>query len=100
MRLRIRAGYNITYECSEPTAILAHLDLHPSRIRDLETPDRMVTEPAVPLHRYEDTFGNVCPRLVAPAGRITLRSDFILRDSGREDPVTPGARQHPVAELP
>ncbi|GIL38061.1 transglutaminase-like domain-containing protein [Roseiterribacter gracilis] len=98
--MRIRTGYNITYECSEPTAILAHLDLHPSRARDLETPDRMITTPGVELHRYEDMFGNICTRLLAPAGRITLKSEFILRDSGATDPVAPGAIQHPVAYLP
>jgi transglutaminase-like putative cysteine protease len=60
----------------------------------------MVTEPAVDLHRYEDMFGNVCTRLVAPAGGITLSSDFIIRDNGATDPVAPDAIQHPVADLP
>ncbi|MDB5366878.1 MAG: transglutaminase family protein [Rhodospirillales bacterium] len=98
--MRIRAGYRIAYQCSEPTAILAHLDLHPSRLHDLESPDRMRTDPPVETHRYQDMFGNVCTRLVAPAGPITLSSEFIIRDSGLFDLVVPDAIQHQVAELP
>jgi transglutaminase-like putative cysteine protease len=98
--LRIRAGYRIAYQCSEPTSILAHLDLHPSRLEDLESPDRMRTDPQVQTHRYEDMFGNVCTRLVAPAGGITLSSEFVILDSGRTDPVAPDAIQHPVPDLP
>jgi hypothetical protein len=33
---------------------------------------------AVPLEGYRDTFGNWCNRLVAPAGRFTLKTDTVV----------------------
>jgi hypothetical protein len=31
---------------------------------------------------YRDSFGNWCNRLVAPAGRLTLKTETVIRDSG------------------
>jgi len=49
---------------------------------------------------YRDNFGNWCNRLVAPAGRFSLRTDTVVRDSGLPDPADLGAEQHPVQTLP
>ena len=54
----------------------------------------------MPLSSYRDGFGNWCGRFTAPAGRIRISTDTVIRDSGLPDPVVPGARQHPVEELP
>lgn len=98
--MRIRAGYEISYDCPAPTPMLLMLNVRPERAADLETPDTIQTDPVVPVRLYVDTFGNVCGRLVAPAGRITLRSDFVIRDDGQPDPQCPGAIQHAVEDLP
>lgn len=98
--MRIRAGYEISYDCPAPTPMLLMLNVRPERTPDLETPDTLRTEPAVAVRQYVDAFGNVCSRLVAPAGRITLSSDFVIRDSGAPDPVCPEAAQEPVEDLP
>ncbi|MGA0606674.1 transglutaminase-like domain-containing protein [Phenylobacterium sp. VNQ135] len=98
--MRIRAGYEISYDCPAPTPMLLMLNVRPERAADLETPDTIQTEPVVPVRLYMDTFGNVCGRLVAPAGRITLRSDFVIRDDGEPDPQRPEAVQHAVEDLP
>ena len=47
-----------------------------------------------------DAFGNVCTRLLAPAGRLEVSADFLIRDSGLADPIVPDAVQQPVEELP
>ena len=39
----------------------------------------------MPIGFYRDSFGNVCGRLVAPAGGVTLRGDALVRDSGLPD---------------
>ena len=52
------------------------------------------------MRSYFDLFGNVCSRLVAPAGRLRLFSDFVVRDSGEPDQQSLDAVQHAVDELP
>ena len=100
MATRIRNGYEISYDCPRPTPMLLMLSLHPSREPDLLTPHAIMIDPPVPTHAYHDGFGNTCTRIVAPEGRITLRSDFIVADSGEPDPVVPSAAQQPVEDLP
>ena len=67
--MRIRAGYRIVYDTPGPTPMLMMLSVRPERAPDLETPDFMLTDPYVPIRTYVDAFGNICTRLVAPAGR-------------------------------
>lgn len=93
-------GYELVYTCSQPLPMILMLHAHPSRTANLKRPDRMITEPAVPLDVYSDRFGNTCTRLVAPAGGIRLTADALIRDSGLPDPVQPHAQEHPVESLP
>jgi len=76
------------------------LSVHQSRQADLETPDWVRTDPPLDVHQYIDGFGNICSRILAPAGRTTLSADFIVRDSGLPDEYAPDAVQHPVEDLP
>ena len=98
--MRIRAGYDIGFDCVQPTPMIVMLHVHYSRASDIIRPDHLLTVPSVPLTSYRDSFGNWCTRLVAPAGRIRLTGEALLRDPGLPDPVFPGAAQHPVETLP
>jgi transglutaminase-like putative cysteine protease len=98
--MKIQAGYDIIYDCPQPTPKLLALSPHPARLHDLLTPHRIVFEPAIPAHDYTDGFGNTCTRIVAPAGQLRIRSDFVISDSGKPDRVAPDAPQLPVQELP
>jgi transglutaminase-like putative cysteine protease len=98
--MRIRAGYRITYETPAPTPMLMMLNVRAERAGDLESPDFMQTEPFTPVRTYVDAFGNLCTRLVAPAGRTVFSTEFVIRDSGRPDPVFADAEQSPVDEIP
>jgi transglutaminase-like putative cysteine protease len=98
--MRIRFGYELVYTCSQPVPMILTLHSHPSRIPDLIRPDRMVTEPEVPLDMYVDGFGNTCTRIVAPAGGIRLAADGLIADSGLPDPIFPNAQEHPIEALP
>jgi transglutaminase-like putative cysteine protease len=98
--IRIKVGYRLVYDCPQPTPMLLTLNVHYSRASDIETPDHLITYPAVPMRCYRDSFGNWISRIVAPAGRIEISSTAIVRDSGLPDPVVPHARQTPVEELP
>ncbi|MCW5714795.1 MAG: transglutaminase family protein [Bauldia sp.] len=98
--MKIRAGYEISYDCPQPTPMILELTVHPSRIADLVTWDRMTIDPPVPAVTYHDSFGNFCHVIKAPAGRITLSSEFVINDSGRPDEVAPDAAQVPLDQLP
>ena len=98
--MRIRVGCEMTYELGQATPMIAILNVHSSRVSDLERPDYLITTPSVPVEGYRDSFGNWCNRLVAPPGRFTLRTDGIVQDDGAADPIDPNVLQHPVEDLP
>jgi transglutaminase-like putative cysteine protease len=98
--MRIRTGFEITYDCPAPVPMMLMLSVHPSRRDDLETPDWLRTDPAVDVRQYLDAFGNICSRILAPAGRMVLSADFVVRDRGLVDPYHPEAAQIPVEALP
>ncbi|WP_398307926.1 transglutaminase family protein [Zoogloea sp.] len=98
--MKIRIGFDITYECPQPTPMILMVNVHYSRISDMITPDHLIADPPVPLRAYRDSFGNWCSRIVAPKGLLRLRTDALLNDSGQPDIVVAQARQTPVTELP
>ncbi|HEY2071594.1 MAG TPA: transglutaminase family protein [Rhizomicrobium sp.] len=96
----IRCGYDIAYDCAIPTPMMLMVHVRPERQPDLRSSEYLTVSPDT-LHRtYLDGFGNVCTRLLAPAGTTRLTMDFTIHDSGAYDVVPIGARQHPVDELP
>jgi transglutaminase-like putative cysteine protease len=96
----IRAGCEISLECEAPTAMIAFLSVHPSRTADLRSPANIVNSADAPMHDFLDRFGNVCTRTSAPAGRLTLSTDFVIEDSGLPDVVAYDACEVPVDDLP
>jgi transglutaminase-like putative cysteine protease len=98
--MRIRAGFEIAYDCPAEVPMLLTLSVHPSRQGDLETPDWVRTEPFVNVRQYIDAFGNICSQVVAPPGRFTLSADFIIRDTGLVDEYAPHAQEVEVRSLP
>ncbi len=98
--MNFRVGYELQYAFPQPTPAILMLNIHFSRVSDLAMPDNMIISPSVPVSGYRDGFGNWCSRIVAPAGRTVISSDFVVRDTGRPDPAVPDARQVPVEELP
>jgi transglutaminase-like putative cysteine protease len=100
MTMKIQAGYEISYDCLQPTPMILTLSVHPSRRPNLLTPDRMLLSPPVPTKEYCDGFGNICHVIRAPAGRLTMSADFLVQDSGEADEIAPEAAQHALETLP
>ena len=98
--MRIRAGFDIFFEVSQATPMIAMLTVHPSRRPDLLTSHRIDVTPRALLHDYLDQFGNVCTRLVAPPGGIRLQCEFQISDSGLHDEINSSASETPVEQLP
>src|SRR5215813_8872571 len=100
LSMQIRVGFEMVYEFAARTPVVLMLNVHPSRASDVIEPDHLRIVPALPLTRYLDAFGNVCTRLVAPAGELKISTDALIADSGLPDTVEPTARGHEIAELP
>ncbi len=98
--MKIRAGFAITFECPQPTPMILMLNVHPSRKHDLLTPQVLSYSRDAAARDYLDGYGNVCTRIVAPPGALTIGADFLVRDSGDPDIIMPEAVEHAVADLP
>jgi transglutaminase-like putative cysteine protease len=98
--MQIRVGYELIYECPQPTPMGLLLNIHHTRAGDIVVADRMTADPVVPVNSYRDSFGNWCTRIVAPAGRLRLSASALLNDTGQPDPIARSEYQHPVEELP
>jgi transglutaminase-like putative cysteine protease len=98
--MKIRAGYEISYECSQPTPMILTLSVHPSRFPDLLTIDRLQLDPPIPFNTYHDSFGNFCHVNRAPEGQVSMSTDFLFHDNGEPDATAPEAVQHPLEQLP
>ena len=96
----IRYGYEITVDCAQPTAMICMMSVQAERLQDLTAPEAATATPYVPMQTYHDSYGNLCRRLVAPAGELTLWGDATIQDPGHHDPVYADAQESPVAALP
>jgi transglutaminase-like putative cysteine protease len=96
----IQGGYDIAFRCKAATPMLLQVHLRPELRTRLETPEEFRLDPTVPFRTYTDDFGNICTRLVAPVGVLTLSNRFIIRDDGKPDAIPIGARQAEVDDLP
>jgi len=98
--LLLRIGYEFVYECEHPTPMLFLLNVHSSRAADMLVPDHVLTDPPLAVTQYYDAFGNLCSRVLLPAGRTRVTADAIIRDEGKFDEFVLDARQHAVQDLP
>ncbi|MDX7953289.1 transglutaminase family protein [Lichenihabitans sp. Uapishka_5] len=96
----IRYGYDIAIDCYEPTPLVSMMSLHSDRLKDLLAPEVATTSPHIPTTTYHDLYGNLCRRMMVPAGTLTLGGDATIRDSGLHDPVFADAPETPVGQLP
>ena len=98
--MRIRLAYEIEFYAPAEVAMVALLNVHPSRAGDLLEPDELQTVPILPITTYIDSFGNRCARFVAPPGPLRLTNSTLIQDSGQPDIVNLAAREVPVGDLP
>jgi transglutaminase-like putative cysteine protease len=98
--LLFRAGFELVYSFPQPTPVILVVNVHDSRAADLAVPDALVAEPSIPVTGYRDAFGNQCQRVLAPAGRLRLATNFIISDSGQPDERIHAAGQDSLEDLP
>ncbi len=98
--MKIRIGYELNYECTQPTPMILMLNVHFSRVSDMIIPDHLHTDPSIPIRAYRDSFGNWCTRIVAPPGHTRIFADALINETGLPDLVVPQAAQTRVEDLP
>ena len=96
----IEAGFDVAFECPTATPMILQLSIHPSRDADLLTPDRVASNPPVPMRSYLDLFGNRVTRVEVPAGLVTFSDRFVIQDPGQPDETPPDVRTTTIADLP
>ncbi|GGF64584.1 transglutaminase [Paracoccus acridae] len=98
--MRIRIGHEMTIEVPQDTPLISLTTPETARHRDYVFPEDARTIPSVPVQTYVDRFGNICRRMVAPAGSFTIFSDITLNDPGTRDEADFGAAEWAVEALP
>ena len=104
--MHIRYGYRIEVVCDHPTPLVTMLDVHPSRRGDITEPDKLKATALCDGALIEDStfylddFGNICRRLVAPAGGILIEDTGVLYDSGFPDECDHDAQAAAPEHLP
>ena len=98
--IRIRYGYEMTVNCAQPTHMVCLLDSHEENRLNIAEAETVTSSPAVPMHTYVDSFGNICRRFTAPAGDFTIRSNGVMLSTDQVDAADWGAPEIPVADLP
>src|SRR3954469_16215471 len=98
--MKIAVGYELIYDCPQPTPMILMLNIHFTRVPDIVIPDHLVTSPSLPISPYRDSFGNWCTRIVAPPGELRLSASAVVNDTGEPEVVAASAQQHAVQSLP
>ena len=98
--MQIRVGFEMVYDCPQPTPMIFNVTVHSTRAPDVVTGGALVVDPPVPVTGFRDGHGNWCTRIVAPQGLTRVSSDAIVNDSGAPDAFVPDASQVPVQDLP
>ena len=98
--MQLQVGYELIYDCPQPTPMLLMVNIHHTRAGDIVVPDCLTTTPSVPLAFYRDAFGNWCTRIVAPPGQTRMTASAIVNDPGVPEPLALSDREHAVQDLP
>lgn len=96
----IRYGYEITFQCNVDTPIIARLNVHPDRARDVVFDRPFASDQVTQSSVFIDPYGNLSRRFLARAGVTTIVGEGIVNDAGRPDPFVPQANEWPIQDLP
>jgi transglutaminase-like putative cysteine protease len=97
LQLRVGADFRMTSPQDTPAVFVIRPE---ARAPQWTLDEYWHTTPFVPYRDYTDLYGNVCRRMTLPAGTCSIAYDALVQTTGELDPVTPNARECPVAELP
>ena len=95
--MRINVGFEMIFDCPQPTPMIFNLNVHFTRVSDLIGRDDLIFDPPVRVDAYRDSFGNWCTSIVAPMGRTRVTANAIVNDTGLPYVIVAEAQQIPVS---
>ena len=104
--MQIQYGFRIEIECLHSTPVITMLDIYPADRTDAGLADPMQAfslatgELVTGMSLYLDAFGNLCRRIIAPAGGLRIEGQGMMFNSGTPDRVNLSARAQPPEKLP
>jgi transglutaminase-like putative cysteine protease len=96
--MRLKATCAMDLSAKQPTPLVAMLRPRSGEGQWIVS-EAYKVEPFVPLIEYTDSFGNLCQRLVAPAGKFHIGVSAEVETADHID-VAPGAPHTELAQLP
>jgi transglutaminase-like putative cysteine protease len=96
--LRLTASCELSFDVHAPTPMILMLRPRSGYGQWIAREEYAIT-PATPMIEYTDGYGNLCQRLVAPAGPFTLRATCEVETAETID-IAPGAPLTLVQDLP
>ncbi|WP_260736743.1 transglutaminase-like domain-containing protein [Tunturiibacter lichenicola] len=103
----VKSEYDIQFNLSMPTPMMAMLHLHPSLDSQVKAGNDLKveridceTKTDIPVSEYYDVFGNRCTRFMAPFGAVRLSGNSVVEMEVTPDPINAHAQQAPVEKLP
>ncbi len=96
----IKGGFNLAFECTDDTPMILAVHIRPEEAANLVEPEIITFYPEIESNLYIDGFGNKCTQLVAPPGRLSIWSRFVISHDGQPEKLPVHAYQHAVQELP
>jgi transglutaminase-like putative cysteine protease len=97
--MRVRVGFELAITSQATTPTVAVLRPHRAARPQLLS-EQIIAPPTLPIHEYEDGFGNTVWRWDAPVGTISLRYDALAELSPDPDPTLPHLPGATVDQLP
>ena len=98
--MRIRYGFTIEIDVSQPITLLTAMDVEQARRGDILHEQPLKTGSVARISHYTDCFGNLRRRIQALPGTVSLSLQGVIQDSGEPDPIVRDAEQIDVSELP
>lgn len=96
----IRYGYDLGFNCAQPTMMVCLLDAHPERSQHIRYQTPLLTNPPLSTSVFTDSFGNEVRKFMAPTGDLNLFYDAIIEDDGLPDPIELNAPEVPLENIP
>jgi transglutaminase-like putative cysteine protease len=97
--MQIRVGCEFRYEAQWPTpTVLQVQPFNDPAYQILH--EKWQNTPDLPFHSYHDVYGNLCQRLMLPAGESILHYDALVQVTDSWDDINTSAVQLPIEALP
>jgi hypothetical protein len=83
--MQIRVGYDLIYECPQPTLMILILNIHYTRRSNIAIPDVMTHQPARTGYRISRRLRKLVHQSFGPQGSMRIATTGVVRDIGEPD---------------